>query len=62
MHLWWEGIAKHMLQWLCAKIDADYKAKNVTGGLALLDDCIMAFNTRHNDHRYVTNMPILILT
>ena len=45
----WEGIAKHMLQWLISMIENNEREKTIPGGLAMFDDLIMVVNTRHSD-------------
>jgi hypothetical protein len=54
MHLWWEGIAKHMLTWLCDLIKLNAFTSTVSGTIRDFDIFIMQINTRHSDHTMPT--------
>ena len=44
----WEGIAKHMLQWLTDMIDKNNKEQKAVGSVGELDDFIANISTRHS--------------
>jgi hypothetical protein len=54
MHLWWEGIAKHMLTWLCNMIKVNFTEGDVEGSIRDFDLFVMQINTRHSDHTMPT--------
>ena len=60
MHLWWEGMGKHVLDWTVEMIDTNFKNKKetgTTGSLALLD--LILVNLKYKN-RYMQDRSWLV--
>ena len=55
MHLWWEGMAKHVVTWILQLIEDNYKEKKVAWGPSMLDEMLMTFDCKHSDRDVPTH-------
>ena len=49
MHLWWEGMAKHVIEWFFALIDLNNANGDAPWSTTVLDEMLMSFDTQHSD-------------
>ena len=49
MHLWWEGMAKHVVEWFFALIDLNQSNGDVPWSTTILDEMLMNFDCQHSD-------------